>query len=55
MKATWRTEPDERPSFTQLAGLMGALLEGNVKQVYFLPSTSVNVPQNSCCQLSEFT
>ncbi|VDI41565.1 FMS-like tyrosine kinase 1 [Mytilus galloprovincialis] len=40
MKATWRTEPDERPSFTQLAGLMGDLLEGNVKQYYLNLYTS---------------
>ncbi|CAG2188024.1 unnamed protein product [Mytilus edulis] len=40
MKATWRTEPDERPSFTRLAGLMGDLLEGNVKQYYLNLYTS---------------
>lgn len=41
MKATWRTEPDERPTFTQLACQMGDLLEADVKQVYFIPSTTL--------------
>ncbi|XP_071124619.1 vascular endothelial growth factor receptor 1-like isoform X2 [Mytilus edulis] len=41
MKATWRTEPDERPTFTQLACLMGDFLEANVKQ-YYLDLNSSN-------------
>ncbi|VDH95157.1 FMS-like tyrosine kinase 1 [Mytilus galloprovincialis] len=40
MKATWRTEPDERPTFTQLACQMGDLLEADVKQYYLNLYTS---------------
>ncbi|OWF52925.1 vascular endothelial growth factor receptor 1-like isoform X2 [Mizuhopecten yessoensis] len=34
MKATWRHDPDDRPSFSGLASLMGDFLEANVKQYY---------------------
>ncbi|XP_052089662.1 vascular endothelial growth factor receptor 1-like [Mytilus californianus] len=40
MKATWRTEPDKRPTFTQLACQMGDLLEADVKQYYLNLYTS---------------
>ncbi|CAG2188023.1 FLT1 [Mytilus edulis] len=40
MKATWQIEPDERPTFTKLACLMGDLLESNVKQYYLNLYTS---------------
>ena len=33
MLATWRDDPDDRPTFTQLASIMGDFLEENVKQV----------------------
>lgn len=33
MQATWRDDPDDRPTFTQLASIMGDFLEENVKQV----------------------
>ncbi|KAK3099579.1 hypothetical protein FSP39_006473 [Pinctada imbricata] len=34
MQATWREDADDRPTFTQLACLMGDFLEENVKQYY---------------------
>lgn len=34
MQATWRDDPDDRPTFTQLASIMGDFLEENVKQYY---------------------
>nr|XP_022322562.1 vascular endothelial growth factor receptor 1-like isoform X2 [Crassostrea virginica] len=34
MLATWRDDPDDRPTFTQLASIMGDFLEENVKQYY---------------------
>lgn len=33
IQATWRDDPDDRPTFTQLASIMGDFLEENVKQV----------------------
>lgn len=35
MQATWRDDPDDRPTFTQLASIMGDFLEENVKQVRY--------------------
>ncbi|XP_062606193.1 vascular endothelial growth factor receptor 3-like, partial [Saccostrea cucullata] len=34
MQATWRDDPEDRPTFTQLANIMGDFLEENVKQYY---------------------
>lgn len=36
MKATWRLEAEDRPTFNQLASLMGDFLEANVKQVIYI-------------------
>ena len=48
MLATWRDDPDDRPTFTQLASIMGDFLEENVKQVktktlFFLVVTQLHV------------
>ncbi|XP_056009649.1 vascular endothelial growth factor receptor 1-like isoform X2 [Ostrea edulis] len=34
LQATWRDDPEDRPTFTQLASIMGDFLEENVKQYY---------------------
>jgi hypothetical protein len=36
LQATWRDDPEDRPTFTQLASIMGDFLEENVKQVQFI-------------------